>query len=1315
MTARNSTRHPHFTLEVEEHEYDDSYDTARRGTAPQNEAANDKHDRDRISSSRDSQLEHPNGRQQSTLEPKEKHGYPPAASPPRERASNEDLSGLCHRKRFYAQWFDPLPAWLAWIPPRLNWKGFRPVVRASIAAWCGLLLVLIPSSQRMLGQASFLCLVVTIISPAAYPIATVLETTFFQFLLVASSWAWSCITIAISHAVRTKYKFTQPEFQRFAAQKFLNSGLTGAALTTAIQEDLYHGAYLEAAPSVVCAVFFGVATGFLLWLRGYLGPGPVLFGVIFGIILQSITATIAALIPYADYSLGFVFFLPFVCQQAVQLACTLFVVPETLAHQFADRMVAVLVPLKTAVAQQRDMLATDPRTQDWLKHKSLRGQTTKAVAGLALLSASEHNLTREVTYARISGRDFSRVLASMRLLVTRASGFVRFYDIVEQHLHRGESEGKGGPVADDLVIRLGRSRHASVDNSPSSTRPPSPTRTDDRANNGADAAELSKALQDAHRKRGRPALSTSRFSDSPQRTQTTTALSRPGSSSSLANGGHPDEDNRRVSLDFDAPRPHQSYHGWHHRRRPRSKHRGGPREASHLSLPSLLQDVLHANIEVPRPVGLIESMRYADLEDQLANPQDEQHIQEIVALLLKASGDLIDTLDESVGHLIKVIHRLKETDGIWSNVFTRHDAEAHASACAATQQQLKQLEDAIKLYRDKKRLEVVAPYHRLFDPVGAEGANHEMNELHEFGSVPSHRGLFWVLSYQFSLLGWGDALLDVFREVAKVEQKRTKLRLWTPTWAKFQFGNPNEDATFEEENPDMLARLDPQAFVAARNPDYRPPKKRSQIIGIWLYDAMHFFTRQDFLFATKVAILMALVSMPAYFPTTAWFFYRERGIWVIIMVALSSTQYVGDTVYAFVVRVFATIAGGALGLLLWSIAAQDGRGNPYALGAVMAIALPFMMFYRIYWTPPIEAILPTVTTMLVVGYSWQNAQMPRIGSIGYGWDVAWRRMVCVLIGISIAFVGAYLPPKVTQKGTIRKTYAKVALQLGGVLCQVLSFALCKENKVTKPPRSVVKRITALRVKIGKTTARKQMVRFERSLRGPWPAEHYAAIQTLETEILELFGLFTAVVASLDSKWTKALLQRTQLANSDFVGSVCFALSTIGLCLEHGHPVPMVYSPLLEKFLKAPETLEMHRPYGFDVVLGPDDHHHDHEEGGDGDDSLRGLPTHVDFATLSSLEYLKFSTGVSIAYALYNRVDRLMFVTKSLVGESCLIYGLDKVQSDRRDWMAGAWSATGGRLSRSRTKDEAERRGLLGLDDTSTRPSLDTPHTPERLV
>lgn len=78
------------------------------------------------------------------------------------------------------------------------------------------------------------------------------------------------------------------------------------------------------------------------------------------------------------------------------------------------------------------------------------------------------------------------------------------------------------------------------------------------------------------------------------------------------------------------------------------------------------------------------------------------------------------------------------------------------------------------------------------------------------------------------------------------------------------------------------------------------------------------------------------------------------------MAALTSTQYVGDTTFNFVVRVFGTFAGalstGAsisshpddtliwttlpVGMVVWYIGAGTGRGSAYGIMACAAVALP---------------------------------------------------------------------------------------------------------------------------------------------------------------------------------------------------------------------------------------------------------------------------------------------------------------------------------------------------------------------------------------
>lgn len=81
--------------------------------------------------------------------------------------------------------------------------------------------------------------------------------------------------------------------------------------------------------------------------------------------------------------------------------------------------------------------------------------------------------------------------------------------------------------------------------------------------------------------------------------------------------------------------------------------------------------------------------------------------------------------------------------------------------------------------------------------------------------------------------------------------------------------------------------------------------------------------------------------------------------------------------------------------------------------------------------------------------------------------------------LKVAFLTAYLPPKVTQKGSVRRTYSKVIAQIGYLTCQVLSFANLKEDRA-KAPRAIIKSITTLRTKVGKASARKVMIKWGKS-------------------------------------------------------------------------------------------------------------------------------------------------------------------------------------------------------------------------------------------
>ena len=148
----------------------------------------------------------------------------------------------------------------------------------------------------------------------------------------------------------------------------------------------------------------------------------------------------------------------------------------------------------------------------------------------------------------------------------------------------------------------------------------------------------------------------------------------------------------------------------------------------------------------------------------------------------------------------------------------------------------------------------------------------------------------------------------------------------------------------------------------------------------------------------------------------------------------------------------------------------------------------------------------------------------------------------------------------------------------------------------------------------------------------------ACADTALREILDLLGQLLGVFASLNSKWTKALLHRAQLSESHFLGEVLNAFQLIATSLgtptiipilsthpelilpADSKPLPMIYNPLLELFLRPSEAVRAGHSYGYDVTM---------------DEPVKGIPQHVDLETICSIEYLRFSCGISQCYAIMN--------------------------------------------------------------------------------
>ena len=87
--------------------------------------------------------------------------------------------------------------------------------------------------------------------------------------------------------------------------------------------------------------------------------------------------------------------------------------------------------------------------------------------------------------------------------------------------------------------------------------------------------------------------------------------------------------------------------------------------------------------------------------------------------------------------------------------------------------------------------------------------------------------------------------------------------------------------------------------------------------------------------------------------------------------------------------------------VIWYIGAGSGDGNRIGLGAAFFVFMIPPMVWRILAPPSsmLVCMMTSVTTVLIVGYSWTNTHLFTIGNTGKGIDLAWKRALLVIIGV----------------------------------------------------------------------------------------------------------------------------------------------------------------------------------------------------------------------------------------------------------------------------------------------------------------------------
>ncbi|KAI0060820.1 hypothetical protein BV25DRAFT_1871013 [Artomyces pyxidatus] len=1042
-----------------------------------------------------------------------------------------------------------LPVNLQWIPNNWSWAKLKPVIRSAIAAWACLILMVDQTTLVTMGQAGFLVIIVSMLSPPSDPFTANLERELMIVLFATTAWAWSCLGIKLASLARTTI-------------------VTDATLT-----DIFAGNYVEGGQAAILGVFLFLGSTFFLYIKAAQGPGPFLVATVLGCICLDISITTAALFPYPYYKIGQAVVLPLTFHAAIAIASSIVIFPSSITSQHTDRLRGVLAPLSIMLTQQLTLLKV-PTTSPDFSPAAVRGSAAKAEGMLAPLAATARLLKRDISWGRFSGKDLDALREKSQRLVVRANGMNTYYSLID-------------PTRERFPVTPAPSHPGTpMLGTPTHSRPPSPGLGDSAAPPPSAPVALS------------------------SQTDLEKAASRAGQTS------------RKRHPHFESPTPSIRSRRHTHRQ-------------SHGQL--LLQS-LHVPNHHEHVVGVFESQRYLDLESQhFGHPQSAYFTQRATDLLFQSCEGLLG----SCGSAVKGLDRWLEGSHKHRWVFWKGGnarERIHRERLDDLFKVTEELTRALDLFRKEKRHLVLDPYRSAFDPKHVGSMTGE--------DVPPHRYLFHCYVYQYHALQFVIVLLQTLEIVTKLEKENIRTRLWLPAVPLYDFfhwsiwDHSVELEREDDENPDIVQGMEnvDLGLASRRDPDALPPSNPFEAVMSFLYQAVQASSRGNILFAVKAAILSVLLSLPYFFKTSAGFAYSNRFSWAIFMGQLTIARFRGDTTFGLFSRVISTFLGGIVGTVMWYISTGMGRGDAVGLAAVCAVAFPFLFYARLYWPgPPITNIIFLVTVALTIGFSWQNTHFRTSPFDYYGINLAWRRFVLVVAGVVAAFVFSFLPPSTTLRGYMRNSLATTVSEIGTVYCSILSYA---NARYTEDAQEVMTSLIAIRLKLKRSIVLRTNIIYEFSMRGRWPAERYHKILEVQLEISYLLSHLMSVIEHLEPAWSRAFLRRTRFLDSDFQGDVLAVISMISTSLRTGGPLPQITPcPLFDRFV-------MYQ-HGLNVIRQ------------EADDDY-GLPRTMTISTLEDEQYLCFCVGVSTAFGIVTRLDRLMVATKELVGEQYHIHGVGYV-------------------------------------------------------
>ncbi|EAW12654.1 uncharacterized protein ACLA_010800 [Aspergillus clavatus NRRL 1] len=614
-----------------------------------------------------------------------------------------------------------------------------------------------------------------------------------------------------------------------------------------------------------------------------------------------------------------------------------------------------------------------------------------------------------------------------------------------------------------------------------------------------------------------------------------------------------------------------------------------------------------------RAAGLRQIMESLDLVEAMATPEAESLRSGTVQVLRQCSGEILQACEAVVAVSVECIRGVNSRRWVGSRA---PDPREQALTALET---LRKTRTAFAAQTTEKLIE---RHGDVFDESG------QLKRLDTLGGS-SIRGVMVGLAFEEHVLSVADALEQLLVQVLALLDARPQPRLWFPTsihyavrWvlrrnAPTPVAGPSSDtdpddpaATQSDEAQELFRRISRGYHGRRRHP-----------LGRVVLGTYHWFISAEGLFALRMVIVSIALAIPAVIPSSTGFYYREKGLWGLIMAQTTLLVYMADFTFSLISRAIGTVLGGLVGLAAWYIGSGHGPGNPYGLAAITAPVVILFMWARLFLSPALlqATVMSAATFFLIIGYSYDDALLPQYGNPGIGYPVFWRRLVLVFVGFAAAVVVQIFPRPpsaarhlcVSLSNTLRRLTDHYALLLScwarnpdaGTMAEQLSIEVAERLSSLDGP------VALLRLEFSGS-------RFD--------AASLRQVQTLCQALNQNLGRLLFLSATLPAELQRRLARSLGVLEPRAVAEVMAVLGVVAQALKTGDALPEVLPTPLTK-----RCYEHWRAAQADLeVLGTE--------------------------LVRDQGYRRFCVGVMAYLKVLVAVDELVMVVKGVLGEGHIV-------------------------------------------------------------